>query len=40
MISEESKRHDINPENFDGDSDNDGMRDHNTTKHIDVEENE
>ena len=40
MISEESKRHDINPENFDGDGDNDGMRDHNTTKHIDVEENE
>ena len=34
----ENTREDIDLEDFDGDGDNDGMRDHNTTKHIDVEE--
>ena len=34
----ENTREDVDLEDFDGDGDNDGMRDHNTTKHIDVEE--
>lgn len=34
----ESVRQDIDLADFDGDGDNDGMRDHNTTKYINVEE--
>ncbi len=39
-IFDESRSQELDLANFDGDSDNDGMRDHNTTKHIDAEEAE
>ena len=37
-VIEEGISEELYAENFDGDGDNDGMRDHNTMKHIDVEE--
>lgn len=36
-VFDENAREDIDLAEFDGDADNDGMRDHNTMKHIDVE---
>lgn len=37
-VFEETMCQDMNVENFDGDGDNDGMRDHNNIKHINIEE--
>ena len=39
-IFDESHRQDLDFEHFDGDGDNDGMRDHSTVKRIDIEEEE